>query len=433
MMRDKLEIGKDAIVASVDSDDAALYQHILDMGLTPGTEVTMMQHAPMGDPVEIRLRDYELTLRLADAARIELVDVHDAHNAPRENPAPTASEHPAIGECVCRPRASRQCAPADEPLRFALAGNQNCGKTTLFNQLTGSNQHVGNFPGVTGDRKDGRLIPSLAPFYKFMPYIMPTKNDACNQFEDCIEITNTDRWLRQKRLEGYKGLGYLHLFIAAYIRMVSMRPGINRFVAGRRIYARNNIEVVLTVRRSMSTTSHETTIKAVFAPTDTIFDVYRKMNEKIDEIKYGDQDTNTEQVAVALLKRPRFLLRFAIGCLRVMDYFGVIPQKLLDASPFHGSMIITDMGSLGIPPIYHHLYNFGNLPMFIAFGAKRKAVELDREGKPVERKYIDFMAVMDERVCDGYYYASSFKYMKMFMHNPALLEVPPEKVVEDLF
>ena len=156
-----------------------------------------------------------------------------------------------------------------------------------------------------GDRKDGRLIQSLAPFYKFMPYIMPTKNDACNQFEDCIEITNTDRWLRQKRLEGYKGLGYLHLFIAAYIRMVSMRPGINRFVAGRRIYARNNIEVVLTVRRSMSTTSNETTIKAVFAPTDTIFDVYRKMNEKIDEIKYGDQDNNTEQVAGALLKLPR--------------------------------------------------------------------------------------------------------------------------------
>jgi hypothetical protein len=207
-----------------------------------------------------------------------------------------------------------------------------------------------------GDRKDGRLIQSLAPFYKFMPYIMPTKNDACNQFEDCIEITNTDRWLRQKRLEGYKGLGYLHLFIAAYIRMVSMRPGINRFVAGRRIYARNNIEVVLTVRRSMSTTSNETTIKAVFAPTDTIFDVYRKMNEKIDEIKYGDQDNNTEQVAGALLKLPRFLLRFAIGCLRVMDYFGIIPQKLLDASPFHGSMIITDMGSLGIPPIYSCLF-----------------------------------------------------------------------------
>lgn len=117
MRLDKLEIGKDAIVASVDSDDAALYQHILDMGLTPGTEVTMMKHAPMGDPVEIRLRDYELTLRLADAARIELVDVHDAHNAPRENPAPAASEHPAIGECVCR--TARR--PAMRPCRRAFA------------------------------------------------------------------------------------------------------------------------------------------------------------------------------------------------------------------------------------------------------------------------------------------------------------------------
>ena len=283
-----------------------------------------------------------------------------------------------------------------------------------------------------GDRKDGRLIQSLAPFYKFMPYIMPTKNDACNQFEDCIEITNTDRWLRQKRLEGYKGLGYLHLFIAAYIRMVSMRPGINRFVAGRRIYARNNIEVVLTVRRSMSTTSNETTIKAVFAPTDTIFDVYRKMNEKIDEIKYGDQDNNTEQVAGALLKLPRFLLRFAIGCLRVMDYFGVIPQKLLDASPFHGSMIITDMGSLGIPPIVHHLYNFGNLPVFVAFGRKYRKVELDLQGKPVTRRYVDFVMNTDERIVDGFYYATVMKYFEKLLREPEQLDLPPEEVIRDI-
>ena len=280
-----------------------------------------------------------------------------------------------------------------------------------------------------GDRKDGRLIHSLAPFYKFMPYIMPTKNDACNQFEDCIEITDTDRWLRQKRLEGYKGL---HLFIAAYVRMVSMRPGINRFVAGRRIYARNNIEVVLTVRRTMSTTSNETTIKAVFAPTDTIFDVYRKMNEKIDEIKYGGEDNNTEQVAGALLKLPRFLLRFAIGCLRVMDYFGIIPQKLLDASPFHGSMIITDMGSLGIPPIVHHLYNFGNLPVFVAFGRKYRKVELDLQGKPVTRRYVDFVMNTDERIVDGFYYATVMKYFEKLLREPEQLDLPPEEVIRDI-
>ena len=122
----------------------------------------------------------------------------------------------------------------------------------------------------------------------------------------------------------------------------------------------------------MSTTSNETTIKAVFAPTDTIFDVYRKMNEKIDEIKYGDQDNNTEQVAGALLKLPRFLLRFAIGCLRVMDYFGRHPAEAARRQPLPRLDDYHRYGSLGIPPIYHHLYNFGNLPMFIAFGAKRK-------------------------------------------------------------
>ena len=284
-----------------------------------------------------------------------------------------------------------------------------------------------------GDRKEGRLLRSLDPYTKFMPYIMPTRNDGCNQYEESFEVTQVDRRLRALRREGYKGIGMLHFIIASYVRCVSMLPGVNRFVVGRRVYARNNIEVVLTVRRGMSTDSTETTIKVVFDPYDTIFDVYHKMTEKINEIKFGDQDNNTEEVAGALIKLPRFLLRFAIGVLRVMDYFGVIPQSLLDASPFHGSMIITDLGSLGIAPIYHHIYNFGNLPLFIAFGAKRKAMELDMNGNLVQRKYIDFKAVTDERICDGYYYATSFKYFKKYLHNPELLEVPPEKVVEDLF
>lgn len=181
MKLDSLEIGKDAVVAAVESDDAALRQHILDMGLTPGTEVTMMKYAPMGDPIEIRLRGYELTLRRADAARIKLTDVHDAHNAPRENPLGTESTaHPALGEQgsrVVRPRLGGQSIPEGQSLTFALVGNQNCGKTTLFNQLTGSNQHVGNFPGVTVDRKDGQIrghaeatVTDLPGIYSLSPY-----------------------------------------------------------------------------------------------------------------------------------------------------------------------------------------------------------------------------------------------------------------------
>lgn len=207
MRLDALEIGKDAIVASVDSDDAALRQHILDMGLTPGTEVTMRKHAPMGDPLEIRLRGYELTLRRADAARIGLVGIHDAHNAARENPSGPVLDHPALGECARRPRLGRACRSEGEPLELALAGNQNCGKTTLFNQLTGSNQHVGNFPGVTVDRKDGQIkghpkvtITDLPGIYSLSPYtseevvsrrfILEEHPDA---IVDIVDATNIER------------------------------------------------------------------------------------------------------------------------------------------------------------------------------------------------------------------------------------------------
>lgn len=284
-----------------------------------------------------------------------------------------------------------------------------------------------------GDRKEGRLLRSLPAFAKFVPFIMPTRNDACNQYEESFEVSDVDRRLRKLRVDGYKGIGILHFIIAAYIRGVSMLPGMNRFVVGRRIYARDNIEVVMTVKRSLAIDATETTIKVVFEPTDTIFDVYRKMSEKIDEIKTVEGNNNTEDVAEAMCKAPRFLLRFALTILRIMDYFGWLPQSLLDASPFHGSMIITDLGSLRIGPIYHHIYNFGTLPVFISFGAKRHAYELDRHGNMVDRKYVDCKFVMDERTVDGHYYAQFLQAFRYICQHPEIVETPPSKVVEDVF
>ena len=206
MKLDELEIGKDAIIASVASDDVALHQHILDMGLTPGTEVTMMKYAPMGDPMEIRLRGYELTLRRDTAARIELVDVHDTDTVARHAPQTGSVAHPALGEGY-HPRRTKKAVPEGSPITFALAGNQNCGKTTLFNCLTGSNQHVGNFPGVTVDRKDGQIrnhpeatVTDLPGIYSLSPYtgeevvsrqfILDSQPDAVI---DIIDATNIER------------------------------------------------------------------------------------------------------------------------------------------------------------------------------------------------------------------------------------------------
>lgn len=283
-----------------------------------------------------------------------------------------------------------------------------------------------------GDRKEGRLLRSLPGFSKFIPYIMPLKNDRFIHYEESFEITPLDRMLRKLRVEGYKGIGILHFLIAAYIRGLSRMPGVNRFIAGRRIYARDNIEVVMTVKRALSIDATETTIKVVFEPTDTILDVYRKMNEKIDEIKSSEENNGTEDVADTIAHLPRFLIRFALTILRVMDYFGWIPKSLLDVSPFHGSMIITDLGSLRIGPVYHHIYNFGTLPCFIAFGAKRHAYELNRRGEMVDKKYVDCKFVLDEGIVDGHYWAQFLLAYRYMFEHPEILLSPPSKVVEDV-
>ena len=177
MTLDKLEVGKDAVIESV-GGKGALRRHFLDMGLTPGTEVTMMKKAPMGDPIELRLRSYELTLRLADAAQIEISGIHDTDTVRSRQAHLKDIPHPQVGEMgIYHVRKKGNELREGEPLTFGLSGNQNCGKTTLFNQLTGANQHVGNFPGVTVDRKDGQIknhpeatVTDLPGIYSLSPY-----------------------------------------------------------------------------------------------------------------------------------------------------------------------------------------------------------------------------------------------------------------------
>ena len=173
-----LPIGKTATILSV-GGEGCFRQHFLDMGLIPTADVTMIKHAPMGDPVELRIHSYELTLRKDDAEKIEITDIRDReHEQDRNNSLKKDISHPGLGEGgKYHIKAGENPLPDDVKLTFALAGNQNCGKTTLFNQLTGSNQHVGNFPGVTVDRKDGvikgydnTLVTDLPGIYSMSPY-----------------------------------------------------------------------------------------------------------------------------------------------------------------------------------------------------------------------------------------------------------------------
>ncbi len=202
----ELEIGKSATITSV-GGSGELRQHFLDMGLIPGGQVTMVKYAPMGDPVEIRIHSYELTLRLDDAAQIEVtnpqVSVEKVSAALQKD-----ISHPGLGESgKYHDKKSEKPLPDSEILTFALVGNQNCGKTTLFNQLTGSNQHVGNFPGVTVDRKDGQIkghkntmITDLPGIYSMSPYSseeIVTRDFVLNQkpkgIINIVDATNIER------------------------------------------------------------------------------------------------------------------------------------------------------------------------------------------------------------------------------------------------
>ena len=178
MRLNELEAGKSARITSV-GGDGALRQHFLDMGLIPGVALTLVKFAPMGDPVEFKVRGYELTLRLADAEKIEAEPVADEEETAQDRTLREKKEHhPGLGEGgKFHNKETEEPLPDGTTLTFALVGNQNSGKTTLFNQLTGANQHVGNFPGVTVDRKDGRikghpetLVTDLPGIYSMSPY-----------------------------------------------------------------------------------------------------------------------------------------------------------------------------------------------------------------------------------------------------------------------
>lgn len=210
MTMDQLKPGQSAYILSI-GGSGALRHHLLDMGLTPQTEVTLQKIAPMGDPVQIKLRGYELTLRLDEAQKITVEQVHEKKALPHSEQRRTAVAHPGMGE-LGRVRSyhfhdSANEIPKGANIRFALAGNQNCGKTTLFNQLTGANQHVGNFPGVTVDRKDGvirnhleAVVTDLPGIYSLSPYsseeivtrdfLMDTRPDG---IINIVDATNIER------------------------------------------------------------------------------------------------------------------------------------------------------------------------------------------------------------------------------------------------
>ncbi len=294
-------------------------------------------------------------------------------------------------------------------------------------------QNDGKYHSTWGDRSDGRRLRTLYPMAQISPYIMVTRNSSDNHFADTVEISNVERYIRQKRREGMTNFGLTHVILAAYVRTVAKYPGLNRFLSGQKVYSRGgDVQVCMTIKKEMSSDSPDSVIKLHLKPTDTAQDVYRQFDKMVEEVKNAPLNSDFDNTARALSLIPGVFLKFVVWLLRALDYFGLLPRFLLEVSPFHGSMFITSMGSLGIAPIYHHLYDFGNLPVFCAFGCKRRANEVTAEGEVVQRKYLDMKFVLDERIVDGFYYATVIKYMNRIFQHPEILDEPPTEVNQDI-
>ena len=292
----------------------------------------------------------------------------------------------------------------------------------------------GRYHPTWGDRNDGRRVRSLDPMAQITMYFQWERNICSNLFEESIEITNIDRYIRQKRREGLTDFGITHVLLAAYVRGIAKYPQLNRFISGQKVYSRgDDIQYCMVVKKEMRIDSPDTSIKVHLNPRDTAEDVYRKLNSAIEEAKATQElDSGLDNLIQYLNLIPGLLLKFVVWLLKLLDYFGLLPRFLTELSPFHGSLFFTSMGSLGIPPIYHHLYDFGNIPCFGAFGMKRRALEVLEDGSVVQKKYVDVKFVLDERICDGFYYATFFKHYKRLLAHPELLDNPPEEVVQDI-
>lgn len=271
-----------------------------------------------------------------------------------------------------------------------------------------------------GHRSDGRKLKTIPPFFKVIPSVMLERADSQVYFKQDIILKDMDTYINKKAEEGIK-ISYMNIIYAALVRIIAERPSLNRFAINGALYARNKIFVSLVIKKSLTDEGQETSIKLPFNGTENIFEIKEILEKTIEANKDTSTVNNTDLLAKAFSLVPTGLVKNAVRFLSFLDKHGIMPKRIISASPFHTSVFLTNVGSLGIDSIYHHLYNFGTTSMFFAMGKKKKSYVYDDDDIH-EEKCITIAFVGDERICDGYYYASSFKLLTKYLRNPELLE-----------
>lgn len=282
-------------------------------------------------------------------------------------------------------------------------------------------------------RKDARKLKTVDPFMRVVAHVMSERNDSMIMFEDSFNCEHLDAFIKEQKEKGIK-FTYLDIVAAAVVRMLATHPQLNRYIMNGRIYARNEITISYAIQKDIKAGSSETTVKVHFDGTENIFEVRDKIHKTVDEVlaEKTDASTETDKVADILAKLPDWLFKLAVNVLKFMDRHNMCPQAVIDASPFHTSFFITNMKSLGINYIYHHIYNFGTTGIFIGLGKEKDEFVPDLENKPVLKKMLPLGFVLDERIAEGMQFALGLKFLKRVMRNPMILAEKLDEVTKDI-
>lgn len=276
-------------------------------------------------------------------------------------------------------------------------------------------------------RRDGVKLKNADPMYTVAAHIMKKRYDTLNAITIDIPTEPIRKYLNKVRKQGHY-MSHLSLIMAAYTRTISQFPLLNRFVVNKRFYARTELPVGMVVLKS-GNVEQETISKIYLNPEDTVFEVNDKINNYIETSRKMDEENSTDKTINILLKIPG-LLSFGVPILMWLDRRGVLPKGLIDASPFHTSMVISNLASIKTNHVFHHCYEFGTTSLIVTIGnphevPKRKGDEI------IFERCLPLGVVMDERIASGSYFATAFNAFKKHLANPELLEQKPEKVVYD--
>lgn len=277
------------------------------------------------------------------------------------------------------------------------------------------------------NRGDGKRLKNVDPMYTVASFVMDKRYDAMNMITIDIPLEPMQEYLAAKRKEGVN-ISHMALVLAAYIRTVAEFPLLNRFIMNKRPYARNEMSVAMVVLKN-GQLDNGTMSKMFFDLGNTVFEVNDIINKYVEENRVAAENNGTEKLIKFLLSLPG-LLTFGVAVIKWLDRHNLLPKKVIDMSPFHNSLVISNLASIRTNHIYHHCYEFGTSSVFFTMGNSREVPK--RKGKEIVfEKCMPIGVVMDERICSGSYFALAFRKFSGYLKNPTLLETPPEKVLAD--